>query len=38
MKSSVVAPWFGKIGCGVQYRLPRTVNDLLKRGIIIPLK
>jgi len=38
VRSSVVAPWFGKIGYGVQYRLPRTINDLLKRGIIIPLK
>ena len=38
VRSSVVAPWFGKIGYGMQYRLPRTINDLLKRGIIIPLK
>ena len=35
VQKSQVAPWFGKIGYGVQYKLPDKVEVLLKQGYII---
>jgi hypothetical protein len=31
---STVAPWGGSVGGGIQYRLPRTIEDLLLNGYI----
>lgn len=38
VKSSVVAPWFGKIGMGIQYKFPLSFSTMLDMKIIIPLK
>ena len=38
VKSSMIAPAFGKIGLGKQYLSPVSMNTLLKRGIIVPIK
>lgn len=34
VQKSQVAPWFGKIGYGVQYKLPNKVEVLMKQGYI----
>ena len=34
VESSIIAPAFGKIGLGIQYRSAISANVLLKRGII----
>ena len=38
VNSGGVAPWFGQPGLGTQYELPVSVNTLLKRGILHPVK
>ena len=35
---SVVAPWHGEPGLGIQYRLPLAVGSLIKRGILEPVE
>lgn len=32
VQESVVAPWYGQFGLGIQYRLPQTVAELAKPG------
>ena len=34
VKSGVVAPWFNQQGGGIQYQLPKTVDELLDDEII----
>ena len=29
-----VAPWFGQIGCGIQYQLEVPINQLINEGVI----
>ena len=36
VKSGVVAPWFNQQGGGIQYQLPKTVDELLDDEIIRP--
>jgi hypothetical protein len=33
-KAGVTAPWFGQPGMGVQYKLPASVQDLIKGGYL----
>uniref|UniRef100_UPI00068B2EA5 TNT domain-containing protein n=1 Tax=Flavobacterium daejeonense TaxID=350893 RepID=UPI00068B2EA5 len=38
VQSSTIAPAFFKPGTGTQYLLPKSIDILLKRGIIAPIK
>jgi hypothetical protein len=38
VQRSVIAPAFGQPGLGIQYLAPVSMDILLKRGIIAPLK
>lgn len=37
VESSVIAPAFGKLGLGIQYRTTVNVETLIKHGIIKPI-
>lgn len=34
VKEGQIIPWFGKVGLGIQYELPYTINDLKKGGYL----
>ncbi|RDH85066.1 MAG: hypothetical protein DIZ78_11630 [endosymbiont of Escarpia spicata] len=36
--SGTVAPAFGKIGLGIQYRFSKSVDSLVKEGYLQPIK
>ena len=38
IQKSIVTPWYGKMGGGVQYRLPDNVQTLIRQGYIIEVK
>lgn len=38
VQSSIIAPAFFQSGTGTQYMLPKSIDVLLKRGIIAPIK
>ncbi len=37
VQSSIISPAFNQVGTGTQYFLPKSIDILLKRGIIVPL-
>ncbi len=38
VQRSIVAPAFGKLGYGIQYKTPLDVNSLIEFKFIIPIK